>query len=104
MAAWRGVFLALTLLILAARVFTGIVYESGDPTTYLVLKHRPSLSITQENAADRPVRERFTILDGDENALFYQAPYTAFMRWAFLLAGLFGASAMLLPLLGRRRG
>jgi hypothetical protein len=78
--------LLFAVLLPAARLFTGIVYEFDDPTTYLVLKHRPSLAVVQENAADTPMRQRFTIIDGGENELGYQSGYTFLMRWAFGIA------------------
>jgi hypothetical protein len=83
MAALRNICLLLALLLLATRLFTGIVYEHEDPTTYLVLKHAPSFVIAQQNHADTPVRQHFTIIDGGENELAYQGLYTFLMRWAF---------------------
>ena len=101
MAAFRALLVGLALLLCAARLFTGIVYEHGDPTTYFVLKHAPSLAMTQENAAATPIRQRFTVLDGDENELFYQPAYLWLMRASFVLAALCGAAALLLR--GSRR-
>jgi hypothetical protein len=96
----RNIFLAFALLIFVSRFFTGIVYEYGDPTTYLVLKHTPSLVIEQENRSDRPVRDRFTIIDADENELLYQTGYTFIMEWAF---GIIAVSLGLAWIFHRRR-
>jgi hypothetical protein len=84
----------------AARLLTGIVYEYDDPTTYLVLKHWPSLTVVQENMAKTPLRQRFSVIDGGENELAYQPAYTFLMDWAFAFAGACAAAALLL----RRRG
>ncbi len=97
----RTPLLALAVLFVAARLFTGIVYERDDPTTYLVLKHAPSLAIAQENAADTPMRERFTILDGGENELAYQPAYEAAMGAAPWIAA--GCALLVLLPRGRRR-
>jgi hypothetical protein len=103
MAVVRYALLVIALLIVAVRLFTGVVYEYDDPTTYLVLKHSPSLQIVQENVADRPVRARFTVIDGDENELVYQRAYTVFMHWAFLLAACCAGSSVLLQRAGAAR-
>ncbi len=98
----RGGLRALLLMcaagFVAARLLTGIVYEHDDPTAYLVLKHTPSLTIVQDNTS-APVATRFSVLDGDENQLFYQDGYVLAMRWAFAVAGLLALGA----LLARRR-
>jgi hypothetical protein len=96
MAIVRCVLLLFAALMVAARLFTGIVYEYDDPTTYLVLKHRPSFTIVQENMAQIPLRQRFSVIDGDENELAYQPAYTFLMDWAFALAGTCAGAALLL--------
>ena len=92
--ALRILLVAAAVGLIAARLLTGIVYEHDDPTTYLVLKHAPSLTIVQENTA-APVRGRFSVIDGDENQLVYQSGYVLAMRWSFAIAGLLVVAAML---------
>ena len=68
------------------------MYEHDDPTTYLVLKHAPSLAIVQKNTPD-PITNRFSVIDGDENKLFYQDGYVLAMRWSFAIAGMLALAA-----------
>ncbi len=82
----RWWLLGLAILLVAARMFTGVVYEFDDPTTYLVLKRSPGWAVVQTNTAHDAVRGRFVVLDGDENALVYQAPYVWLMRAGVPLA------------------
>jgi hypothetical protein len=77
-----GSFFALALGLALARLFTGIVYEYDDPTSYFVVKHRPSLDIIQENSASTPIQQQFLVLDADENELLYQPLYVFIMKWA----------------------
>ena len=99
MATLRYMLLLFAIFLPAARLFTGIVYEYEDPTTYLVIKHWPSLAIVQRNAADTPMLTRFTIIDGGENELAYQPGYTFLMNWAFGIAIVCAGAGFLL---GRR--
>jgi hypothetical protein len=96
----RHGLLVFAALLVAARLLTGIVYEYDDPTTYLVLKHWPSPTVVQENLAQTPLRQRFSVIDGGENELAYQPAYTFLMNWAFAFAGTCAGAALLL----RRRG
>ncbi len=100
MAILRYLLLLFAVVLPAARLFTGIVYEYDDPTTYLVIKHRPSFEVVQRNAADTPILSRFTIIDGGENELAYQRSYTFLMNWAF---GMATACAGASFLLGRQK-
>ena len=88
------------VLLLALRLFTGIVYEWDDPTTYLVLKHVPAVFVTAHNTAERQVRDDFTVLMEDENALVGQDGYEWLMQWSPALAGCCIAAA---AWLARRR-
>ncbi len=96
MAVLRTALLLLAILLLSARLFTGIVYEYDDPTTYLVLKHHPSLTILQQNAANTPLHQRFSVIDGGENELPYQAIYITLMGSAFYVAIACAGAALLL--------
>jgi hypothetical protein len=80
----RTGLVALALILGLMRIFTGIVYEYDDPTTYFVVKKVPSLMIVQTNRPETPVEKRFLVLDGDENELVYQTVYVAAMRWVVL--------------------
>ncbi len=96
----RWVLVGLAILLVAARLFTGVVYEFDDPTVYLVMKRAPGWTVVQTNTAQAPVRARFVVLDGDENELVYQSVYEGLMRAAVPLA--VGACG-LAWLMGRRR-
>lgn len=82
----RALLLLLAVVVVAARLFTGIVYEQDDPTAYLVLKPSPSLTTVEQNAADGPVPARFWILDGADNELGCEKLYLPAMRYAFAIA------------------
>ena len=76
----------LAILLMAARLFTGTVFEFDEPTSYFVLKHAPSLAIMADNTADRRVRDDYTVLDSEENELVYERAYVWLMQWAPVLA------------------
>jgi hypothetical protein len=100
MKAWRNVCLTAALIFLCARLFTGVVYESDDPTAAYVLKHEPSLFIEHENFLAVPMQDQFTILYSDENELLFEDQYDFLMQWAFGFAALF---LVLAYLFGRKR-
>lgn len=95
--------LALSLLIGCARLFTGVLYLSDEPTAVLVLKRAPAAWIERPEARDHPFPERI-VLDREEPNLFYGDIYLSLMRAAVVLApGLACAAMFLLILTGRRR-
>ena len=100
MTAWRNVFLALALIFCSTRLFTGVVYESDDPTAAYVLKHGPSLFIEKENFAAAPIQDQFTVIYSDENQLLFEDQYDFLMQWAFGFAAMF---LILAYLSGRKR-
>ncbi len=99
----RLTLLLVAVMLVGARLFTGIVYEQDDPTTYLVLRSHPSLVIVQTNAADSSVPTQFTILDESENLLGYDDAYVGAMQGALPAAALCIAAALALVRVGRTR-
>ncbi len=96
----RWLLLILATLLVAARLFTGLVYEFDEPTTYLVLKCSPGWAVEQKNTAQDRVSTRFIVLDSEENALGYETPYLWLMRAALPLAA---GTCVLAWVAGRRR-
>lgn len=95
--------LALSLLIGCARLFTGVIYLSDEPTAVLVLKQAPAVWIERPEAWDHPIPEQI-VLDREEPSLFYGDIYLSLMRAAVVLApGLACAAMVLLALTARRR-
>ncbi|MCR0981960.1 hypothetical protein [Roseomonas populi] len=97
-----GLFV-LSLLIGGARLFTGVIYLSDEPTAILVLKREPAMWIERPEARDRPLPEQI-VLDRDEPSLAYGRLYVPLMRAAPALAPvLAGAAVLLLAISVRRR-
>lgn len=73
--------LAVSALLLAARLLTGEVYSHDSAETFLVLKHAPSLAISRDESEDAPVSHD-TVLDSDEMDLAYGSAYRVAMTAA----------------------
>jgi len=96
------VLIALSLLIGCARLFTGVIYLSDEPTAVLVLKRAPAMWIERPEAQDRPISEQI-VLDREEPSLFYNEIYLLLMRAAAVLAPCLTCAAMFLLALSVRR-
>lgn len=65
------VLLLLSFLVGCARLFTGVIYLSGEPTAVLVLKRAPAVWIERPETRDLQVSEQI-VLDRKEPSLFLQ--------------------------------
>jgi hypothetical protein len=97
------VLLLLSLVVGGARLFTGVVYLSDEPTAVLVLKRGPAAWIERPEVRGEPSPSSI-VLDRDEPDLAYGRLYRSLMRMAPALApGLAGAAAILLVVSRRQR-
>ncbi|MBP0495563.1 hypothetical protein [Roseomonas indoligenes] len=90
----------LATLLIAARLFTGLVVSNDSAEVFLVLKRVPEWAVSRMETAQQPLR-RDWILDSDEQALVYEGAYVWLMQAGPALAGLAIAGLSLLAL--RRR-
>lgn len=89
------VLLLTALLLAAARVTTGIVYEADAPIAALVVKSRPAFASERTATAAMPAG-RDIVLDREEPQLVYASLYLAIMRSVpWLAAAGLGAAAWL---------
>jgi len=90
----------LAAMLVALRLWTGIVVSYDSAEVFLVLKHAPSFAVTRFETASEPLAQDI-VLDGDEQSLAYEWLYGGLMDAALPLAA---ALAVAPSVVLRRRG
>ena len=80
-------------VLLAARLCTGIVYEFGEDTSYLVVKRMPAFWSVRDATASDPA-SRDIAIDSDELQLAYEGIYLHAMRAVPVLVPLMVAAGV----------